>query len=135
MNINFQLYLKNIVKQLPATTDAIESLVRKVDFVFPNDYLKLLKDFNGGEGGVGENGWLFLYSAEEVVFVNEDFYYLMEQIPDYFLFRKDAADTGYAFHKKNHSFHSFGLMSNFKTDPIEYCGGNLEEFLSHLFNE
>ncbi len=58
----------------------------------------------------------------------------MEDIPDYFLIGKDAADTGYAFHKVQGTFHSFGLMSNFETDFIYFMGHDFYEFLETLYN-
>jgi hypothetical protein len=93
-----------------------------------------MKDFNGGEGEVGENSWLLLFPINELREVNKDYNFLMDDIPDYFLIGKDAADTGYAFHKTNGTFHSFGLMSNFDTDPIEFLGDDFTAFLEYLYN-
>jgi len=53
----------------------------------------------------------------------------MENIPEYFLFGKNAADTGYTFHKYSHSYHVFGLMSNFDIDGINFCDSNFPEFI------
>jgi len=94
-----------------------------------------MKVFNGGEGEVGENGWLCLFPVDELLEINKDYALLLEQIPNYFLFGKDAADTGYAFHLINLTFHSFGLMSNFKTDAIEFCGNSFSEFIEYLYNK
>lgn len=58
----------------------------------------------------------------------------MGQILDYFLFGMNATDTSYAFHKVKMTFHSFGLMSNFKTDYIDFCGNSFSEFLENLYN-
>jgi len=94
-----------------------------------------MQEFNGGEGEIGENSWLCLFPIEELASINENYKILMLQIPDYFLFGKDAADTGYAFHKNKKSIHAFGLMSNFETDPIEFCGNNFVEFLEYLYTQ
>lgn len=102
-------------------------------FSFPQEYIDVLKAHNGGEGEVGKEGWLCLFPAKNLYDVNNSWYkILMEDIPDYFLFGKDCADTGYAFHKLNHSYHAFGLMSNFETDGITYCGDNFLQFLVNL---
>lgn len=90
-----------------------------------------MKEFNGSEREIGDNSWLELFPLEELQEINESYslLILMEQIPAYFLFGKDATDTGYAFHKVKMTFHSFGLMSNFKTDHIDFCGHSFFDFL------
>lgn len=136
MNIKHKYYLSDLVKaQVGASNEIIHNVQNELDFELPNDYLSIMKDFNGGEGEIGDNSWLNLYPIEELVNVNNDYQFLMEQIPDYFLFGKDAADTGFAFRKFNKTIHSFGLMSNFKTDPIEFCGNDFAEFLEYLYNQ
>lgn len=105
-----------------------------LDFKLPPDYLAVIKMYNGGEGEVGEESYLNLFSLEELEEVNADYAFLMNDIPDYFLFGKDAADTGYAFHKMNYTYHSFGLMSSFDTDPMVLCGNNFKEFIEYLYN-
>jgi hypothetical protein len=129
-------YLKGVSKSdFGATDDSIQDLQKHLDFKLPNEYLDLMKEFNGGEGEVGENSWLCLFPVEKLVSINQNYHLLMEQIPDYFLFGKDAADTGFAFHKNKKTIHSFGLMSNFKTDPIELCGNTFIEFIEYLYNQ
>ena len=86
----------------------------------------------GGE--IGPNDWLLLFSLENIIQVNKDYILLMEKIPVLFLIGKDAADTGYAIHKDNLTYHAFGLMSNFDPDPIEFCVNNLIEVLAYLYN-
>ncbi len=92
-----------------------------------------MKVSNGVEGEVGTNSWLCLFPIEDLILTNKDYGLLMAEIPYYFLIGKDAADTGYAFHKVNHTFHSFGLLSNFKTDPIELLGNTFAEFIKYLY--
>lgn len=124
--------LEDIDLQEGCSIQAIEAIQASVGFTFPSTYIKFLLQVNGYEGGVGENGWMVAYKLEELKEINEDYMLLMEQIPDYFLFGRDAADTGYAFHKRDKTFHSFGMMSNFETDNIDFCGNNFEEFLMHV---
>lgn len=83
-----------------ASDELIKTVQDQLDFVQPNDYIDLMKAFDGGEGEIGENSWLCLFPIEELIEINEDYKILMEQIPDYYLFGKDSADTGFAFHKQ-----------------------------------
>jgi hypothetical protein len=125
---------------LLADEGAQESIVNEIqsrsEFAFPKDYIEFMKEVNGFEGEIGENSWLDLFAFEELEIHNNDYYeLLMEEIPEYYLIGKDSADTGFAFHKEKHTFHSFGLMSNFKTDPVEFCGDSFLEFIEYLYNK
>jgi hypothetical protein len=129
-------YLGAVIKNdVGASEASINRLQEQVGFELPNDYADYMKEYNGGEGEVGKNGWLCLFPIEDLFTTNMDYSLLMEQIPDYFLFGKDAADTGYAFHKFNRTFHSFGLMSDFRTDPMEFCGRSFGEFVEYLYKQ
>jgi len=136
MDAKISFYLENVMKNdIGASEDSIRRLQEQIGFELPPDYIDLMKEFNGGEGEVGENSWLCFFPIEDLIITNKDYQLLMQQIPDYFLFGKDAADTGYAFHKIKQTVHSFGLMSNFKTDPIEFCGNSFSEFIEYLHNQ
>lgn len=136
MDGKLDFYLDNIVKNQVGASDAsINKLQQEADFELPKDYINVMKKYNGGEGEVGENCWLCLFPIEDLITTNKDYNLLMEQIPDYFLFGKDASDSGFAFHKINKTIHSFGLMSNFKTDHIEFCGNSFTEFVKYLYNQ
>ncbi|SDE11365.1 SMI1/KNR4 family protein [Niabella drilacis] len=117
-----------------ASQHTFEHLQHQNRFSLPQDYIDFMKAFNGGEGGIGENGWLYLFPAEALMDINKAYGILMEQIPGYFLFGKDAADTGYAFQKQTGAIYSFGLMSNFETNSMDFCGSNFSEFTEYLFN-
>ncbi|MBV4360598.1 SMI1/KNR4 family protein [Pinibacter aurantiacus] len=136
MNPELKYYLNDLEKNYPgATEEMLKNLNNVVDFDFPNDYLDVLREFDGGEGEIGENSWLDLFSVNQIQTAIVDYKLLMEQIPDYLLFGKDSADTGYAFNKVTQTIHSFGLMSNFKTDPIKYRGSSFLEFVKRLYEK
>lgn len=147
MNDKLKYYLTDfLTSEEGAPEELIEQLQKQLDFTLPKYYIRLMKEFNGGEGGIGDDSWLSLFPIDDLIQTNEDYHlYLMQYIPNYYLFGKDAADTGYAFHKQNETIHSFGLMSNFKrtnfigsvndfkTDSIEFCGNNFIEFIEYLY--
>jgi hypothetical protein len=111
MNTELENYLREVVRKNAGASDALISNAQEnAGFVFPKDYVEVIKEFNGGEGEVGERGWLNLFPVDDLNATNKDYDLLMNDIPDYFLFGKDAADTGYAFHKTKHTYHSFGLL-------------------------
>ncbi len=135
MNDKLAFYLKDFVwSDIKPSRELIEGVQKQLDFALPESYIDLMQEFNGGEGSIGENSWLSLFPFDELITVNKSYHILMDEIPDYFLFGKDAADTGYAFHKKAGTIHSFGLMSNFERDEIEFCGSDFLGFIEYLYN-
>ena len=116
------------------TVEEVTKLTSQFPFLFPESYLDVIRYINGREGEIGSDSWLCLFPLQELSEVNQDYSMLMDDIPDYFLIGKDAADTGYAFHKTRGTFHSFGLMSNFKTDFIDFMGHDFYGFLETLYN-
>ena len=133
METKVQNILINIKRNSTVLSDEdFNTIIQSFNFKFPESYTSVMRYFNGGEGEIGHDSWLCLFPLEELNQTNKNYSDLMSEIPDYFLFGKDAADTGYAFHKSNGTFHSFGLMSNFKTDPIDFIGNDFTEFLEWL---
>ena len=126
--------LSRFEKETPLSEGEFEAVTKSFDFTIPETYLNVMKVSNGGEGEIGDESWLVLFPINELQQVNDNYRLLMTDIPDYFLIGKDAADTGYAFHKTYGTFHSFGLMSNFKTDSIEFLGKDFVAFLEYLYN-
>ncbi len=110
----------------------LQEIQSRFNFQFPSDYIEFIMRYNGSEGEVGESGWLILFKASELLLFNESNKSLMLQVPEYFIFGKDAADTAYAFHKFNQTYHSFGFLSDFAVDEIQFCGNNIEEFLKYI---
>ena len=132
INFYFSNFLKN---EVGASDISINELQKLAGFELPQDYINVMKEFNGGEGELGSNGWLCLFPVEDLLKTNNDYNLVMAQIPDYFLFGKDAADTGYAFNKLDQSFYSFGLMSDFSVDLIEFCASSFIDFAAYLYNK
>lgn len=134
MKARIAYLLTDVQKGDPLPKEQFRAIVESFDFRLPPTYVEVMNGFNGGEGGVGPDSWLNLFPVEELQQINKDYHILMDDIPEYFLFGKDAADTGYAFHKTRGTFHAFGLMSIFDTDPIELLGDDFIQFLEFLYN-
>jgi SMI1 / KNR4 family (SUKH-1) len=130
MNRRLAFLLGGFYKSTPGVSENMIAAIQKdLDFEFPPDYLEVMREFDGGEGDLGENGFLILFSLEETVQANKDYSIIMTQIPDYYLIGKDAADTGFAFYKPDRSMHSLGLTAVYPGDPIIRVGNNFSEFL------
>lgn len=134
-NTIIELLIKVIGSAKPISIEEIEAFERRSGIKFPTDLKEALPAIHAGMGEVGRNGYLDLFSIHQIEEINEDYEYVMEQIPEYYLFAKDAADTGYAFHKKNQTYHAFGLMSNFEFDSLDSYGNSFDEFIDTLDHE
>jgi hypothetical protein len=135
MNKKLSFLLSEFAAITPAMSKRVIAEVQKeAGFEFPVDYVEVMREMNGGEGEIGENCWLNLWQIEKLIDINRKYDYLMKGIPDYFLFGKDSADTGYAFHKKEKTINEFGLLSSFPRDRIKMIGYSFAEFLEYLYN-
>ncbi|MGN6495619.1 MAG: SMI1/KNR4 family protein [Agriterribacter sp.] len=77
----WKILLKN---STGVSEEAISEAQDQIGFKLPTDYINLMREFNGGEGGVGENSWLCLFPVEKLIEINKDYELVMQQIPDYF---------------------------------------------------
>lgn len=79
----------------PATSASVDEELRKIGFSLPDDYVQLLKTFNGGEGFLGED-YLILWAVEDLLFFNKE-YEVQEYAPGIFLFGSSGGGDGYGF--------------------------------------
>jgi hypothetical protein len=73
----------------------LESLV---SFNLPVDYLRFMEKYDGGEGPVGKENYLAIFSAKEA-FEHNSFYYQEYSASSLFVFASDRGNTLYAFNK------------------------------------
>ena len=126
-------YTKNMVSISSSGFKQVD-YIKDWGFTPPDDYIDFMTEFIEGEGPIGENSWLTLWRVDELAEINRS-NIIMEDVPEYFLFGKDAADTGYAFNKSYKTYHSFGLMSDIENDDIVYLGKNFLTFIKNLQDE
>lgn len=55
-----------------ASEASLETAARNLNVTFPPDYIAFMRESNGGEGVVGERGYLILWPVEELVSANEN---------------------------------------------------------------
>ena len=106
-------------RQPPASQHAIDSLRAAVPWKLPAEYLAFLSYSNGGEGELGiRPGWFHIWSAEEVVGVNES-YQVAEYHPGYFGFGTSLGGVMCAFDMLAGPPHKvYGIPSD-SIDPVD----------------
>jgi hypothetical protein len=73
MNPKVQNLLKNISLNTPAPIDKISEVESKIGKSLPDDYKNFLLISNGGEGEVGEEGYVQLWQVEEILELNQSY--------------------------------------------------------------
>ena len=96
----------------------------------PEDYLAFMHEHNGGEGPIGEEGYLQLVRLEELRSFNEE-YEIPKWLPDKFIFGTDLGGNLYGFDPGRGSFCSIDSCSIFEED-VFYAGETFEDFLKSV---
>lgn len=55
MNNSLNFYFENLLKNDGASEYLINQVQKDLDFILPPDYISIIKEFNGGEGEIGNN--------------------------------------------------------------------------------
>ena len=92
-------HLNGFNKCSPASLTQINAFSSQSGVNLPQDYTAFLRQSNGGEGLIGPNSYLILWSVEELVSLNEA-YQVNEYAPGLLLFGSDGGGDAYAFNTK-----------------------------------
>lgn len=78
-----------------ATEEALRDAVASLAHSLPLDYMQFLREYNGGEGYVGDN-YLILWRVEELSIFNRE-YEVDQYAPGLLLFGSNGGGEGYGF--------------------------------------
>jgi hypothetical protein len=112
----------------------IHSFTKKLNSIFPKDYLEFMQYSDGGEGGVGANGYLILWGLSELNEINED-YSNPSLYPDFFskffFFARNVGPTLFCFRKTDGFIFEVPEICN-SIKEIVLVGRNFTEFIKSL---
>ncbi|KAB2927749.1 MAG: SMI1/KNR4 family protein [Leptonema illini] len=80
----------------PADRNSISEVESELHVVLPDDYVRFMQQFNGGEGPVGNENYLSLWRIEDLLPLNQA-YEVEEFAPGLLLFASNGSDTAYGF--------------------------------------
>jgi len=134
--INSRIYqlLADFKKEDPLGESEFEELKSSLPINLDEGYLKFIKESNGGEGFVGDGGYLSLWKMENLVDWNKD-YEVPQNAPGYFFFASDGGGEAYAFNIKDGSFVKFAFIGMLIVDEPVLLGSTFLEFLESLASE
>ncbi len=108
--------------------ESSETSIAEVNGVkLPNDYLQFLGEYNGGEGSVGNEGYLQLWSFEKLTELN-DFYETRQKLPRCALIGTDLSGSKFGV-TVGGEFFSIPDDMDLNKDEIKILCGSFEKFI------
>lgn len=92
--------LRTLELNPPATSAEIKEAECAIGQTLPDQYIEFIKTANGGEGPIGKEGYLQLWSVSDLKPLN-DAYEIAEFAPGLLLFGSNGGGTGYAFDERD----------------------------------
>lgn len=118
-------------KRPPASEELIRQAEATLGVVLPTDYRTFLSSSNGGEGPVGEHGYLHLYPIEEIVQIRAD-YTFDEACPRLVPIGTNLGGTAYCFGTNGLSgFYGCEFMDASEEDA-RHAGSTFLEMLDYI---
>lgn len=99
--MNIENVLMNWESNSGVSESVMQDVVSSLSFSLPVDYVKFLRESNGGEGFINNN-YLILWRAEELKIFNQE-YEVEKYAPGLFLFGSDGGGEGYGFDLRDNS--------------------------------
>lgn len=135
MDENLKKFTNNMEFTSPTTKEVLEDIGRKLGITLPNQYIEFMLASNGAEGNIGTNSYLAIWSAEQIVQLNEE-YAVNEFTPGLVYFGSDGGGMAYAFDKRENDppvvvefpFESIHI------EDAKLCGKTFVEFLEYMYN-
>ncbi|MFO0938676.1 MAG: SMI1/KNR4 family protein [Gemmataceae bacterium] len=125
--------LANFNGKSPATLEAISASEIQLKCQLPSDYVAFLKRQNGGEGFIGNDNYLILWSVEELSPFNRD-YEVSSYCPDLLLFGSNGGGEAYAFDRRDTAWRV--VQVPFVGMDYSLCyeiGNSFSDFIETLF--
>lgn len=118
----------------PMNEDEVSSLEKDFHFTFPEQYKEFLLLHDGGEGPVGEYGYIAIFGLKELISSNgED--KINDYHPELFYFASDRGGMIYAFDMSVDKKPIVELPGDsVDYDDVEIVAGNFNDFVNYIYN-
>lgn len=121
------------LKEFNRNPSANEKMISKLNFLkkLPNDYIELIKEFNGGEGLIGDE-YLILYRANELERINTE-YKIKEFDSQIFIIGSNGGGEVLAIDTRNKKTKYILIPLLFEYDAIIELGDNWIELIKVIY--
>jgi hypothetical protein len=133
MNSEIYLLTEHLDKNPRSDPSVSDEIIFRLGFMLPPDYVEFMREFNGGEGLIGDRNYLEIWKIEDLFPRNEK-YEVDKFAQGYFVFASNAGGTAYAFSRKASSIVSFEFVGMLIADEPIVLGQNFLEFLRYLYS-
>lgn len=114
-----------------ATAECIREVERALGISLPDDYRDVLKTVNGGEGAVGEQSYLILWAAEELVEHNRGYKPDPHYAPDLTFIGTDGGNEVFAIRAGDGQYVAAPLIG-MSEDAVKDLGATFTEFVQRF---
>lgn len=115
-----------------ATNENVSRCEESLRLTLPDDYVAFLKLFNGGEGYVGGDAYVMLWSTDELVQFNFE-YEVSEYCPELLLIGSNGGGEAYAFDRRSAPWHVVQVpFVGMEYGLCEDVGKTFTEFMERL---
>jgi hypothetical protein len=128
MNDDVAKLLREFELRQPVRIDDVAEAERALETEFPESYRTFLRTANGGEGPIGNESYLILWPAEELVQHNEGYKPDSRYAPDLVFIGTDGGNEAFAFHRAEGTFVSAPLIG-MTPEAVNVRGSDFQEFL------
>lgn len=131
MNIGFNSYLVHFSPNQPLENALFQKILKAIPVDLPLEYVEFMREYNGGEGRIGQDGkYVRFWPLEELIEANED-YLVRDFAPGLFFIGSDGGDTALGIRLSAKSFIEVPFIGMADDEAIDRATG-FENFLSYL---
>ena len=132
---NLDKYLTDVETKGTTTIQNIKIVEKALEISLPLDFKLFLEKYNGAEGGIGENSYIQIWSAEDIVKRNKRLD-VNEFAPGLVLIGSDGGGTAYAYDTRDGSMPIVEIpFIPMRLKEVKICAKDLAGFFEYLYNQ
>lgn len=134
MDDNLKRLINGMDLNSPASKEILDDVQNKLGVRFPDQYTEFMLESNGAEGSVGTKSYLAIWSAEQIVQLNEE-YAVNDFTPGLVYFGSDGGGMAFAFDKREKEIKIVGFpFESIHIEDAKKYGKTFVEFLQYLYD-
>lgn len=132
MVADMRRFLDGLNRRPGATDAAIVESEKQLGLKLPAEYVEFLKFADGGEGFVGKNAYVMLWSGEELASMNQS-YEVQNYAPGLLIFGSNGGGEAYGFDTRTPQWPIVQVpFVGMDWGDAKPMGGSFSAFLEHL---
>lgn len=125
--------MKEMELNAPADIERLHTIEREWKITFPKQYVDFMKLHDGGEGPIGEYGYLAIWDIEELVWFNQSDE--VRKVSGLIYFASDRGGTYFAFDMQNSSMRIVELYRDtVHFSETKVIADSLEVFIEYVYS-